>query len=52
MMWRREDYPLLPLFCVQAEEGETADSRLKSERKGRGDKKKRPNAVTKAILGL
>ena len=52
MMWRREDYPLYPLCCAQAEESETADSRLNSQRKGRGDKKKLPNAVTKAILGL
>ena len=50
MMWRREYYPLLPLCCGQAEESETADCRLKSHRKGRGDKK-RPGAVTKAILG-
>ena len=33
MMWKREDYPLLPL----AEESETADGRLKSQRKERGD---------------
>ena len=51
MMWRRVDYPLLHLCCAQAEESETADGRLKSKRKGRGDKKKRPSAVTKAILG-
>ena len=38
MMWRREDYPLLPLCCAQAEESETADCILKSQRKGRGDK--------------
>ena len=50
MMWRR-DYPLLPLCCAQAEESETADGRLKSQRKGRRDKRT-PSAVTKAILGL
>ena len=50
MVWRREDNPLLPLCRAQAEESETADGRLKSQRKGRGDKKKRPSAVTKAIL--
>ena len=48
MMWRRKDYSLLPLCCAQAEENETADGRLKSQKKGRGDKKKRPSA----ILGL
>ena len=54
MMWRREEYlcVVLPLCCAQAEESETADGRLKSQRKGRGDKKKRPSAVTKAILGV
>ena len=51
MMWRREDYALLPLCCAQAGESETTDGRLKSQRKGRGDKKKRPSAVTKATLG-
>ena len=51
MMWRREDYPLLPLCCAQAEESETADGRLKSQRKGGGDKKKRPSVITKAVLG-
>ena len=51
MIWRREDYPLLPLCCAQAGESETSDGRLKSQRKGRGDKKKRSSAVTKDILG-
>ena len=50
MMWRREDYPLLPLCYAQAEESETADGRLKGQRKRRGDRKKRPSAVTKDIL--
>ena len=50
MMWRREDYPLFPLCCALVEESETADGRLKSQRKGRGDKKKRRSAVAKAIL--
>ena len=51
MMWRREDYPLLPLCCAQAEDSETADDRFKSQRKGRENKKKRRSAVKKAILG-
>ena len=50
MMWRREDYPLLPLCCALAEESKTAHGRLMIQRKGRGDKK-RSSAVTKAILG-
>ena len=50
MMWRRKDYPLLPLCCAQAEESETVDGILKSQRKGRGDEK-RLRAVAKAILG-
>ena len=43
--------PLLHLYSAQAEERETADGRLKSQSKWRGDKNKRPSAVTKAILG-
>ena len=50
-MWRREDYPLLPLCCAHAGESEAADGRLRSQWKRRGDRKKIPSAVTKAILG-
>ena len=45
MMWRREDCPLLSLCCAQAEESEITDGRLKSQRKGGGDNKKRPSAL-------
>ena len=41
----------LELCWAQAGESETADGKLKSQRKMRGDKKKRSIAVTKAILG-